>query len=67
MIKTKETLIKEIDFGTKLAQMEGAIDFLHYMQTEKKDSDRTLTEEMTTKGLLEKVQELRKMFKEFAQ
>jgi hypothetical protein len=34
------------------------------MNTEKKDSPRTLTEEMTTEGLLEKVAELRSMIKE---
>lgn len=64
MIKTKETLLKELDFGIKLAQIKGSIEFLHYMQTEKKESARTLTEEMTTQGLLEKVEALQKMFAE---
>lgn len=64
MIKTKETLLKELDFGIKLAQIKGSIEFLHYMQTEKKESARTLTEEMTTQGLLEKVETLQKMFAE---
>lgn len=64
MIKTKETLLQELDFGIKLAQIKGSIEFLHYMNTEKKDSSRTLTEEMTTKGLLEKVETLQKMFRE---
>jgi len=64
MIKTKEALLKELDFGIKLAQIKGSIEFLHYMQTEKKESARTLTEEMTTQGLLEKVEALQKMFAE---
>jgi len=64
MIKTKETLLKELDFGIKLAQIKGSIEFLHYMNTEKKESARTLTEEMTTQGLLEKVETLQKMFAE---
>ena len=64
MIKTKETLLQELDFGIKLAQIKGPIEFLHYMNTEKKESARTLTEEMTTQGLIEKVEALQKMFKE---
>ena len=64
MIKTKETLVKEIDFGMKLAQVKGAVEFLHFMQTEKKESERTLTEEMTTEGLLEKIEDLQEMFRE---
>jgi len=64
MIKTKETLLKELDFGIKLAQIKGSIEFLHYMNTEKKESARTLTEEMTTQGLIEKVESLEKMFRE---
>ena len=31
MIKTKEQLCNEIDFGVALAQLEGSIDFLNYM------------------------------------
>lgn len=64
MTKTKETLIKELDFGVKLAQIQGSVRFLHFMQTEKKDCERTLTEEMTTQGLLEKIEDLREMFRE---
>jgi hypothetical protein len=64
MIKTKETLLQELDFGIKLAQIKGSIEFLHYMNTEKKESARTLTEQMTTQGLIKKVEALQKMFKE---
>lgn len=64
MIKTTEIHLKELDFGIKLAQIKGAIEFLHYMNTEKKESARTLTEEMTTQGLIEKVEALEKMFGE---
>jgi hypothetical protein len=64
MIKTTEIHLRELDFGIKLAQIKGAIEFLHYMNTEKKESARTLTEEMTTQGLIEKVESLEKMFRE---
>ena len=64
MIKTTEIHLRELDFGIKLAQIKGAIEFLHYMNTEKKESARTLTEEMTTQGLIEKVEALQKIFKE---
>jgi hypothetical protein len=64
MIKTTERHLRELDFGIKLAQIKGAIEFLHYMNTEKKESARTLTEEMTTQGLIEKVEALEKMFRE---
>lgn len=64
MIKTKETLIKEIDFGVALAQLEGSIDFLNYMAQEKSDAPRTLTEKMTIEGMLDRIKEVRKLHKE---
>lgn len=64
MIKTKETLMKEIDFGTALAQLEGSIDFLNYMAQEKPEAPRTLTEKMTIEGMLERIKEVRKLHKE---
>ena len=67
MINTKdmkEKLEKQLDLGIHLAKIQGSIEFLHYMNTKDKDSPRTLTEEMTTKGLLEEVAELRSMIKE---
>lgn len=64
MIKTKEQLCNEIDFGTALAQLEGSIDFLNYMAQEKSDAPRTLTEKMTIERMLERIKEVRKLFKE---
>lgn len=64
MIKTKETIIKEIDLGVALAQLEGSIDFLNYMAQEKPDAPRTLTEKMTIEGMLERIKEVRKLHKE---
>ena len=60
----KEKLEKQLDLGIHLAKIQGSIEFLHYMNTKDKDSPRTLTEEMTTKGLLKEVAELRSMIKE---
>ena len=65
MIKTKEEICKEIDLGVALAQLEGSIDFLNYMAQEKSDAPRTLTEKMTIEGMLERIKEVRKIFKEF--
>lgn len=64
MIKTKETLMKEIDLGVALAQLEGSIDFLNYMAQEKPEAPRTLTEKMTIEGMLERIKEVRKLHKE---
>jgi len=63
MIKTKEQLYNEIDLGDALAQLEGSIDFLNYMFTEKEDAPRTLTEKMTIEGMLERIKEIRKLHK----
>ena len=63
MIKTKEQLYNEIDLGTALAQLEGSIDFLNYMFTEKEGAPRTLTEKMTIEGMLERIKEIRKLHK----
>ena len=62
MIKTKEEICKEIDFGVALAQLEGSIDFLNYMAQEKPEAPRTLTEKMTIEGMLERIKEVRKLY-----
>ena len=64
MIKTKEEICKQIDLGIALAQLGGSIDFLNYMAQEKSKTPRTLTEKMTIEGMLERIKEVRKLYKE---
>jgi len=64
MIKTRKQLCNEIDFGVALAQLEGSIDFLNYMAQEKPEAPRTLTEKMTIEGMLERIKQVRELYKQ---
>ena len=53
----------EIDIALKLSMIEGCFKFLHYINFDKQDAPRNETERQSIKNNLERVQDLRELYR----